>query len=215
MTVHNTAPQARQGDRRSTAAALPLVLLLLFSLIACGSDDTSPHDAGTSQAAPGETTQPGSAHTTLPRSDPAWIDVPSIGAHSSLVPTGVNADRTIEVPPVTQPMQASWYKHSPTPGEIGPSIILGHVNGNGQNGVFWRLHEMKPGAEVHIGRQDHSVATFVVDRVEQIPKKHFPTDKVYGSTASPQVRLITCGGEYDKTARSYRDNWIVYGTLKH
>ncbi|SDI96983.1 Sortase family protein [Actinokineospora alba] len=154
------------------------------------------------------------AHAGMTRSDPVWIKVPSIEADSSLVQTGLNQDRTIEVPPVDQPMQASWYKFSPTPGETGPAIILGHVDGNQRKGVFWRLHEVKPGAEVLIGRQDGSVAEFVVDAVKRVSKKEFPTDEVYGDTPNAQVRLITCGGEFDKAARRYLDNWIVYGTLK-
>lgn len=206
--MRHSAPQARHG-RGLRSTAVSFVLLTLFSLVGCGASQT-PTDSETAPP-PG---QPASASAAMTRSDPVWIKVPSIAAESSLVGTGLNQDRTIEVPPVDQPMQASWYKFSPTPGEAGPAVILGHVDGKHQKGVFWRLHEVKPGAEVLIGRQDGSVAEFVVDEVKRVPKKAFPTDEVYGDTSDAQVRLITCGGEFDKAARSYLDNWIVYGTLK-
>jgi sortase (surface protein transpeptidase) len=142
-----------------------------------------------------------------------WIDVPGIRAHSSLVPLGLNADRTVEVPPVEAPMQAGWYEHSPTPGQTGPSIVLGHVDGGGQDGIFARLHELAPGDEIRIGREDEQVARFVVERTEQFPKTEFPADQVYGDTKGPELRLITCGGSFDEAANSYRDNVIVFAVF--
>jgi LPXTG-site transpeptidase (sortase) family protein len=139
--------------------------------------------------------------------------VPSIDAHSSLVPLGLNADKTVQVPPVTEPLQAGWYSNSPTPGQVGPAVVLGHIDGNHQKGIFWRLHEVKKGDQVVIGRQDGSKATFTVTKVDQIAKKEFPTEAVYGNTTDPQIRLITCGGAFDAAAHSYLDNIIVYGTL--
>jgi LPXTG-site transpeptidase (sortase) family protein len=149
----------------------------------------------------------------LPRSLPVSIDVPAIGARSSLVPLGLNDDRTVEVPPVDRPMQAGWYEHSPTPGQTGPSIVLGHVNGHGQDGIFARLNELKSGDEIRIAREDKKVARFVVKRTEQFPKTEFPADEVYGDTQEPELRLITCGGSFDETANSYRDNVIAFAVF--
>lgn len=204
----------RHGRQPARLAAVLLSLLTTFTLLACASSDERPASPAKPQTTV-TSTDGGSSAKALGRSAPAWIKVPSIEAESSLVPLGLNDDRSVEIPPVTEPMQAAWYKHSPTPGELGPAVILGHVDGNNQKGIFYRLREVKKGDEVRIGRKDGSVATFVVSRVEQIPKKEFPTDKVYGNTRKPEVRLITCGGDFDRTARSYRDNVIVYGTLNH
>jgi LPXTG-site transpeptidase (sortase) family protein len=110
-------------------------------------------------------------------------------------------------------MQAGWYEHSPTPGQTGPSVVLGHVNGGGQDGIFARLHELKPGDEIRIGREDEQVARFVVERTEQFPKTEFPADQVYGDTKEPELRLITCGGSFDEAANSYRDNVIVFAVF--
>jgi sortase (surface protein transpeptidase) len=144
---------------------------------------------------------------------PAEIDIPRIGATSSLVGLGLAADGTVEVPPVEAPMQAGWFTGAPKPGEPGPAVILGHVNGGGQAGIFARLHELAAGDEVLVRRTDGSVARFTVTRVDQVSKASFPTEAVYGDTKGPELRLITCGGTFDRSERSYRDNVIVYAKL--
>ncbi|HEV7979161.1 class F sortase [Amycolatopsis sp.] len=149
----------------------------------------------------------------MAKSDPVSVDIPKIGARSSLVSLGLNADNTVEVPPVTKPLQAGWYSYGPTPGEVGPSVILGHVDGNKQKGIFFRLKEMAPGDKIAVARKDGSTANFVVTKVDRVPKDTFPTDAVYGNTLDPELRLITCGGSFDRQARSYRDNIIVFATL--
>lgn len=200
-----------RGGRGTLAASL---LLVVLSLTGCSAPDTAARPTPQPTSSRSETTPPPANEPgTLSRSRPVWIDVPGIRAHSSLVPLGLNADRTVEVPPVDQPMQAGWYEHSPTPGQTGPSVVLGHVNGGGQDGIFARLHELKPGEEIHIGRADKQVARFVVERTEQFPKTEFPADEVYGDTKEPQLRLITCGGSFDEAANSYRDNVIVFAVF--
>ncbi|GHF33661.1 LPXTG-site transpeptidase (sortase) family protein [Amycolatopsis bartoniae] len=178
--------------------ALLLALLAALLLGGCGADAAAP--APTVSAQPAQTL-------------PTWVDLPSIGARSSLVPLGLNADRTVEVPPVDQPLQAGWYRYSPAPGDVGPAVILGHIDGNHQQGIFWRLHDVKPGDRVQVGRADGSTLTFEVTKVDQVAKSEFPTDAVYGDTADPQLRLITCGGAYDAAHHNYLDNVIVYAKL--
>ncbi|MFD2491886.1 class F sortase [Amycolatopsis jiangsuensis] len=184
--------------------ALLLALVANFALLGCGSSAPAP------AAAPASSSP---AAAALAKSEPVSVDVPSIDAHSSLVPLGLNADKTVQVPPVDQPLQAGWYRYGPMPGEVGPAVVLGHIDGNHQKGIFWRLHEVKKGDEVVVGRKDGSKATFTVTRVDQIAKKTFPTEAVYGDTTDAQIRLITCGGAFDREAHSYLDNIIVYGTL--
>ncbi|SMC68465.1 class F sortase [Lentzea albidocapillata] len=158
-------------------------------------------------------TAPSVVDRGLPPSEPVEVRIPKIGAKSSLVPLGLNPDETIEVPPVEQPMQAGWYRLARTPGEVGPAVILGHVDGNKQPGIFFRLKELAEGDEVEVSRKDGSTARFRVRATEQIAKSSFPTEAVYGDTGEPELRLITCGGGYDQANRSYRDNIIVYATL--
>ncbi len=153
------------------------------------------------------------AVAALPESAPVSIDIPKIGAHSSLVPLGVNADNTIQVPPVTTPLQAGWYTYAPTPGEVGPAVVLGHVDGNHQKGIFYRLKELAAGDRVSIARKDGTTALFQVTKVHQVPKQDFEKEGVYDDTAGPELRLITCGGVFDRSAHNYVDNIVVYARL--
>jgi LPXTG-site transpeptidase (sortase) family protein len=182
-----------------------LALLATVSLTACGSS--------TPTAAPVPSTSTSSTPAGPPRIIPTSIEIPSIDAKSSLVQLGLNADKSVEVPPVAQPLLAGWYKYSPTPGQDGPAVILGHIDGDHQEGIFWRLHEMKTGDKVMVGRQDGSTLTFTVSKVDEIAKSAFPTSAVYGNTPDPELRLITCGGAFDASAHNYLDNIIVYATL--
>ncbi|SFW79374.1 class F sortase [Amycolatopsis australiensis] len=165
-------------------------------------------------ATPAAPPPPAPAAAGLTRSLPTALDVPAIGAKSTLVPLGLNPDRTVEVPPVDQPLQAGWYEYGPTPGEAGPAVLLGHIDGDHRKGIFWRLHELKPGDAVHVDRADGGRLTFKVTKVDQVAKREFPTEAVYGNTTRPELRLITCGGPYDAKNRNYLDNVIVYATLE-
>lgn len=149
----------------------------------------------------------------LPRSVPKYLDLPKIGASSSLVPLGLNTDHTLRVPPVDQPMQAGWYMNSPTPGEKGPSVLIGHVDGGGKPGIFHQLKDLQQGDQVVVTREDGRKVQFVVYRKQEVSKARFPADEVYGDVSRPELRLITCGGTFDKQAHSYRDNVIVYAAL--
>ncbi len=149
----------------------------------------------------------------MPRSTPVRLDIPSIGAESGLVPLGLQSDGSVAVPPVSQPRQAGWYRNGPTPGQVGPSVVLGHVDGNHKKGIFYDLDKVKAGQEVDIARADGKTARFRVRAVDQVPKDEFPTQAVYGNTTKPELRLITCGGSFNRAERSYRDNVIVYADL--
>jgi LPXTG-site transpeptidase (sortase) family protein len=184
-----------------------VLLFVLTALLLAGCGGTPPTAANPAPA-PAAATAAG-----LARSLPTAIDVPAIEAQSSLVSLGLNADKTVEVPPVDQPLQAGWYEHGPTPGEVGPAVILGHIDGDHRKGIFWRLHEMKAGDQVHVDRADGGKLTFTVTKVDQIAKREFPTEAVYGNTNEPELRLITCGGKYDAANHNYLDNVIVYAKL--
>lgn len=206
-------PAAKHGRRAFSVAAAALLALLLALVSGCGGSTTTPADTSapttSSPSQTSETTPP-----ALPRSIPTKLRVPAINAESSLIQLGLNPDQTVQVPSVHTPQQAGWYDQSPTPGELGPAVILGHVDGDGMEGIFFHLHELKPGDQIFVDRQDGKTATFVVNQVDSVPKSDFPTDKVYGNTPDAELRLITCGGVFDKSAHSYENNIIVYATLK-
>ncbi|MDA3642966.1 class F sortase [Saccharopolyspora indica] len=162
---------------------------------------TAPPAAAPAAAVPGD-----------PR--PRAISLPSIDAESSLIPLGLNPDGSAEVPPIDQPGQAGWFRLGPGAGEVGPFVVLGHVDSYREAGVFYRLRDLRPGDPVEVDRADGSRVTYVVDRVQMAAKDRFPTEAVYGDVARPEIRMITCGGAFDESRRSYADNLIVYGHLR-
>lgn len=142
--------------------------------------------------------------------DPIGVRIPRIGVEASTTPLGLRPDGSIEVPQDFQ--QTGWWRDGPEPGEIGPAVILGHVDSFEGPAVFFELRSLSVGDEIHVDRVDGSTVTFVVDRIEQHPKALFPTDDVYGRTDNAQLRLVTCGGAFDRDERSYEDNIIVFAS---
>lgn len=156
---------------------------------------------------------PGSAASSaIARSVPVRLQIPDIGVDTSVMPLGLAADGTVQVPPIEANSPAGWYNGSPTPGQIGPSVILGHVSvGQYGDGVFRQLDRLHPGSRVVVRLQDGVSADFVVDSVKTVAKNKFPTQEVYGNVNRPELRLITCGGQ--KTSDGYLDNVLVFASL--
>ncbi len=150
----------------------------------------------------------------LSRSVPVSISLPSIGITSNLLQLGLNPDHSVQVPPLAKNSQAGWYDKSPTPGQLGPAVILGHVD-SAEYGpaVFFKLGAMRPGDSVDVRRSDNTDAVFRVDRVVSYPKNTFPTFEVYGNTDNAALRLITCGGKFDFSTHNYLNNIVVYASL--
>jgi hypothetical protein len=149
----------------------------------------------------------------MAESKPVRVTIPKINAESSLVALGLAPDGTLAVPPVSKPLQAGWYTGGPTPGEDGPAVIVGHVDGLKRPGIFYRLRELAVGDVVTVARADGTTAKFVVSDKQQVAKSRFPTDRVYDDTPGPELRLITCGGAFDRPTRNYQDNIIIYAKL--
>jgi hypothetical protein len=154
---------------------------------------------------------------TLARSLPLSIWIPAIGVSSRLLYVGLDPDGTIQVPPLNDPPltnEAAWYKYSPTPGQLGPSIIEGHVDSlKAGPSVFFRLGDLKPGDLVDITLADRQVAVFKVTGVRLYPKDHFPTSTVYGNTSYAALRLITCGGSFDEQSHHYNSSVVAFASL--
>ncbi|MDP9115720.1 MAG: class F sortase [Actinomycetota bacterium] len=167
---------------------------------------------GTPRAGPQPSCKPGVRVTSF--ATPLRVCIPSIGVNASVIQLGLNADNTVQVPPLSQIADAGWYRYSPVPGAPGPTIILGHVDSAQYGrGVFFDLGRMRAGDRVSVTRSDGAVATYRITRVSEFAKSAFPTQLVYGNTPGPTVRLITCGGAFDASAGSYVDNIIAFGDL--
>lgn len=175
-------------------------LLALLVLVGCGSPVSSglPHSSVVT-----------SIPTPVIVEEPKHISIPAIEAESDLIKTGLLPDGTLEVPSIKQPLQASWYGRFAKPGEAGrPAVLLGHVDGGGQKGIFYRLHELRVGTQVHVDDK-----TFTVYQVEKVAKDDFPTERVYSPTEAPELRLITCGGVFDHSTGNYKDNWVIFARM--
>jgi hypothetical protein len=150
----------------------------------------------------------------MSRSVPVGLRVPAIGVDHAVRPTGVNPDGSMHTPPLSEVQWPVWYKYSPTPGQRGPAVIVGHIDSATQGeGVFFRLGALRRGDRIAVSRADGSTAHFAVYAVGEYSKAHFPTEEVYGNTEGSELRLISCGGSFDRDERSYRDDIVVYARL--
>jgi hypothetical protein len=148
--------------------------------------------------------------TPLPPSPPTHVWIPSIGVGSTLIRLGLNPDGSLEVP--TNFAVAGWWAGGRSPGERGAAVIVGHVDSKSGPAVFYRLRYLHHGDPIWVQRQDGRKVRFVVQRLEQVPKTHFPTQEVYGYHPQSMLRLITCGGAFNHGTGHYVDNVIVFAT---
>ena len=141
---------------------------------------------------------------------PTKVAIPAIRTSSRLVDLHVT-EGELAVP--KDYSKAGWWSEGILPGQAGPAVIVGHVDSTRGAAVFYRIRELKPGDTIDVTREDSSVITFKVDTVRQVPKAQFPTREIYGPTPVPTLRLITCGGRFDRAAGHYEDNVVVFATL--
>jgi hypothetical protein len=207
--MRHRIPERHPRLTRSRVMAGVAALLAVIAVAAgCSGDAAS---APTPSASAPGSVAPSAAAAPMARSAPVRVQIPAIGVDSTLMQLGLRADGSLQVPPSGFP--AGWYTGAPTPGELGPAILAGHVDWGGQPGVFSRLHDLQPDEEVTVARQDGTAAVFRVTQVKEYPKDKFPTDVVYGDLDHPGLRLITCGGSFDRQARSYDDNIVAFADL--
>jgi hypothetical protein len=206
-------PRGRRGLLLLVAAVLAALVVVALMLSGVAQRGTVALQGGAAEQGQAAATPLRGDAAPMAKSEPVSVDVPKIGVHSSLIALRLNADNTVQVPPVSRPMQAGWYQYGPTPGEIGPAVILGHIDGDKNKGVFYDLKKLVPGDAISVTRKDGTTAHFVVTKVDLVSKDTFPTDAVYGDTGDPELRLITCGGSFDRATHNYVDNTIVYAKL--
>lgn len=141
---------------------------------------------------------------------PVRLGVPALGVDAPVISLGLNPDDTLEVPSTAR--ETGWWSGGSVPGMPGPAVIVGHVNLSGEAGVFADLGRLTAGEEVQVHLDAGQTVRYRVDRVERVAKDAFPTEAVYGSTPGPQLRLVTCGGAFDRSTGHYLDNVIVFAT---
>jgi sortase (surface protein transpeptidase) len=224
VTDRPRRPGARTWAVLSAVLAVVAVVALVVTITgqqrapqaAATTDEPAPpsSDSLPAPSTASESAAPSSDASPERAAEPVSLAIPAIDVRTDLMSLGLNGDGTVEVPPLEEDDRAGWYEPGPEPGDVGPAVILGHVDSAQWGpGVFFDLGAMEEGDEVSVTRADGTVAVFAVDRVERHPKDDFPTIAVYGNTDDSELRLITCGGAFDSGARSYEDNVIVFATL--
>ncbi|WP_077689226.1 MULTISPECIES: class F sortase [Nocardiopsis] len=212
-------PESSHGRRVIYSAAARFVSSVGVLLMAAGlwQGGAASGSAGFSAASPaseaGEAAEPGAA-PVLARARPVRLTIPAIDVDvADLVALDVDTTGTLEAPEDTD--RVGWYESGPWPGQAGPAVLGAHVDSLSGPAVFFRLRELAPGDEVTVGRADGSEAVFHVYEVREYDKDAFPTERVYGSTGNrAELRLVTCGGEFERGSGSYTGNVVVYAKLE-
>jgi hypothetical protein len=210
-------PEAAQGQpaagRRPRWGALMLVGLVGFGMLRHGlsgeADGPPQPDAALSLFSGGHG---GPAPPALPRSAPSLVAIPSIGVSAPVLPMGLDEDGWIEAPPASDVHLAGWYKAAASPGERGTAVLVGHVDSAGGPAVFYSLGALEKGSRIRVTREDGRIADFEVYGVQVFDKRRFPVRKVYGDTGRPELRVLTCGGEYS-AGSGYTGNVVVFARM--
>jgi sortase (surface protein transpeptidase) len=148
----------------------------------------------------------------LSESLPTRLRIPKISVDTTFVePLGLAQSGEVAVP--DSDTEVGWYQYSPTPGELGPAVVLGHVDSYTGPAVFFYLGQVEPGDDIYIDREDGSTAHFVVEALERPKQSEFPTARVYGNLNYAGLRLITCSGIYERGKQRYTHNLVVYAKL--
>ena len=204
MAVTNDKP----GTSTTTRATIGVLVVLALLAVAAYLSGDSPQRTGPAAAElPAGRTE---VAMPLDAAGTANLRIPSIGVDTrQLTELGQTEDRRLEVP--QDATTVGHYRGGAAPGETGPAVYASHVNYRGVEGGFARLANVEAGDQVVVERTDGVSVVYAVDRVDTVPKDAFPTVQVYGPTTGPELRLITCGGQFNSDVRSYSDNVVVYG----
>jgi Sortase domain len=176
--------------------------------LACLSPDAAAPADPAAAAPPAPVVVAAATGTETEVAAPVRLTVPAIGVDTEL--TGIGVDGAGALVPPADFSLAGWFTASPAPGATGPAVIAGHVDDRSGPAVFYRLEDLSPGDLVAVARADGTTVRFTVTRVTSYPKRAFGTEEVYGPTTGPELRLITCGGAFDRSRRSYEDNVVVF-----
>lgn len=228
MTTRTRSPQRCLGLISTAVGVVLTVIALLPAVLSTPPELSNPGTlrvagANTANAVPPpaapESVAPG---TTAPKprneqrhessvGEPQRLIVPALGIIADIVPVNLREDGRLAVPEDFS--RAGWYTGGPRPGEPGPAVIVGHVDSRAGPAVFFHLSELTPGDHILVESTEGTVFTYITERVEQHLKEDFPTADVYGPTGQRVLRVITCGGIFDRINNSYQNNTIVFARM--
>ncbi|MEW2632047.1 class F sortase [Streptomyces sp. NPDC048389] len=216
------APAPTSGNGRLLTGTVWAVLVLMLWL--WGSEAPGAHGSGSSAPTAGDIAAVGRPpgvplpppHRPLhAAAEPRRVSVPALGIAAPVVPRGLDAAGAVKPPPLATPGTVGWYDDGTTPGEPGAALLVGHVDTETRPAVFYGLSAARPGESIEVTRADGSVAEFTVDDVQVFTRDRFDAQKVYGprQAGRAELRLITCGGTFDRVSGTYTANVVVYAYL--
>lgn len=212
------APPARQvgpvgTGRRPLPLGLMAAILVFAGLFTVGAGLGAATGFDLSDLFRGPDKPPPRAFPVLDPSEPRRLTIPSIKVEAPILTVGLAKDGSVDVPPLNRHNEAGWFGQGPTPGQFGPSLIVGHADTRTGPSVFHNLGRLKPGQKIEILREDNSLAIFQINSVERFDKDKLPPDRVYGDYTRPSLRLMTCGGKWLGGDQGYSDNVVVFASL--
>ncbi|MFE3168088.1 class F sortase [Streptomyces sp. NPDC059224] len=204
------------GTRRTGRLPVWVAAALLLTVALLGGHGRASDAAGRTPAESADAAPSRQARQTgeaLSRSAPTRLLIPKIAVDAPFTTLTLAPSGQLEPPPAADTNLVGWYAEGPAPGEAGTAIIAGHVDTKISAAVFVRLAELEPGDGFSVLRADGTKADFVVDSADTFAKDDFPSERVYADTNRPEVRLITCAGDYDHDAKDYTENLVVFAHL--
>lgn len=205
--TENTTQTHRRSPRAATFVVVLVALLIGVALMYSPRFNHPVVEAPSEQLATTTISGP-----VMAESEPVRIKIPAIDLDAPFsAPLGLDEKKEVEVP--KDYVSVGYYKFGPTPGELGPAVVLGHVDSFEGPAVLYSLGKLKEGDTIEVERKDGSTAVFAVTEMERNSQDDFPTEKVYGKLPYAGLRLITCTGVYDRNSLRYSHNLIVYAKL--
>ncbi|WP_250298609.1 class F sortase [Streptomyces sp. NBC_01387] len=155
------------------------------------------------------------AHDPLKGAEPRRVEIPSVGIAAPIVPRGLDGHGAVDPPSFATPNTVGWFDGGTRPGAVGAALLVGHVDTDTRKAVFYSLSAVRPGEKVRVTATDGSITEYTVDDVQVFQRSHFDAKKAYGPRehGRAELRLITCGGSFDRTAQAYTANVVVSAYL--
>ncbi|MGW0702895.1 class F sortase [Streptomyces sp. NPDC002867] len=223
--MSGTRPRARHAIRGSgTVRAVVGVLWAFLVLVlwlwgggapggAAGRSALTTGDMAAVGRPPGVPMPP--AHAPLDAAEPRRVEMPALGLSAPVVVRGLDERGAVAPPPLETPDTVGWYGGGARPGERGAALLVGHVDTDTRPAVFYDLSAARPGERIRVTGADGRIAEFTVDDVRVFGSERFDARAVYGprEQGRAELRLITCGGAFDRATGSYTANVVVSAYL--
>ncbi|MFJ6893953.1 class F sortase [Streptomyces hokutonensis] len=216
MAVRSSFPAETRDPRRRLAWIVwcaGIAIVMAMSVFRGHDDPSGPTGTSHAAAAPAASSAPHLSGKYMPRAEPTRLLIPKIEVDAPFTELATDDSGRLEPPPADDVNMVGWYAKGASPGERGAAIIAGHVDTKTSAAVFAGLSDLKKGDRFNVKRSDGRTATFAVDSSDTFEKDDFPDARVYADTPDAQVRLITCAGNYDRSAKDYTENLVVFAHL--